>query len=119
MVAHANPGRIEAESFVGMRDLGPRPGAMGTAASGEEGRPAAYVVAANDSQIAVAERFCLISGELSLLNEVRRFDPTALEPDVLYAGDTLNLDPCTIATVGDVNGKINDNEPAFPLPQDC
>jgi hypothetical protein len=112
-------GRIVAESFDDMRDLGPRPGAMGTAESTEKGRPAAYVVAAGDSQAAVAARFCLTPGELTLLNEVRRYDPLAYEPDVLYTGDTLNLDPCTIATVGDVNGRSNENEPAFPLPEDC
>lgn len=116
---YPNRGMIVAGAFVDMRDLGPQPGATGEATLNESGKPAAYVVASNDSQAAVAERFCLTSGELTLLNEVRRYDPVGYEPDILYAGDTLNLDPCTIATVGDVNGRVNVNEPAFPLPKDC
>lgn len=34
----------------------------------------------------------------------------------LYAGDTLNLSPYTIASVGDVNGEVHSYETVFTLP---
>jgi hypothetical protein len=47
--------------------------------------------------------------ELDALNAVRRTNPYGLKPVIIYRGDTLNLDPCTVRTVGDEHGKVYDN----------
>ncbi|NEM90893.1 hypothetical protein [Galbitalea soli] len=72
---------------------------MGSTTSDGAGRPAAYIVAAGDNPDAIADRF----GGLNLwaLNCARRTDLR------LFAGDVVNLDKYTVATVGDEDGRTN------------
>ncbi|MFJ4037107.1 LysM peptidoglycan-binding domain-containing protein [Microbacterium sp. NPDC090007] len=80
--------------------------ATGEATVDASGVPVAYVAAPGDVFSTIAARFCLSEDLLQILNHARR------DNNALYAGDTLNLDPHTIFTVGDQNGVVSDNE--FP-----
>lgn len=79
-----------------IKDNGPREGASGTTTLDGAGFARAYLVARGDNASSVAERFDNVN--LWALNCARRADLT------LYAGDTLNLDKYTVATVGNENG---------------
>ncbi len=83
-------------------DLGPVETARGEAVTDDAGVPVAYRVASGDALSTVAARFCLSEDWLLLINYVRR------EGGNLYPGDTLNLDPHTMFTVGDQNGEVFD-----------
>ncbi|MGN7948535.1 hypothetical protein ACTJKH_07300 [Microbacterium sp. 22215] len=105
-------GVLHPEFYAEIRDLGKREHAMGEATSNEEGLPATYTAVANDVEIAIAARFCLTTEDLHLLNFVRHCVGDTIQP-----GDVYNLDPYTIATVGQsVNGLCN-NTPTFTLPE--
>ncbi len=78
------------------KDNGPRDGAMGITILDGAGFVRAYLVARGDNSSAIAERFDNL--DLWALNCARRVDLT------LYAGDTLNLDKYTVATVGNQDG---------------
>ena len=97
-----------------VRDRGTREGAAGTVRTATDGAPAAYVVAAGDSPARIADRFCVSAGYLDALNSVRRDGVTL---DSLYGGDTLNLNPSTVLTVGDQNGRVRANAEPEPLPR--
>ncbi|MEO7722148.1 MAG: hypothetical protein ABIS08_09560 [Pseudolysinimonas sp.] len=79
-------------------DLGTRDGARGTVTLDGAGVPRSYLVAHGDTFTAVTDRFG--GANLWGLNCYRRSDTT------LYAGDTLNLDKYTVATVGTENGSV-------------
>ncbi|NRG42001.1 hypothetical protein HRK28_13885 [Rathayibacter sp. VKM Ac-2835] len=96
-----------------VRDRGTREGAAGTVRTATAGTPAAYVVAAGDNPARIADRFCVSPDYLDALNSVRRDGVTLTS---LYGGDTLNLDPSTVLTVGDQNGRVLDNAEPEPLP---
>ncbi|MDN3311780.1 hypothetical protein QWJ90_12655 [Microbacterium oryzae] len=96
------------------KDTGPRPGAMGEVIAGFDGRPGAYIVAPGDLRADVGARFCFEDGFwLEKLNQVRRTQGRTI---YLYAGDTLNLNPYTVTSVGDENGVVQSNEPLDHLP---
>lgn len=92
-------------------DQGPREHANGEAVADDAGRPVAYVVAPDDVWTVVAERFCLHVDYINALNQVRRNSAFTL-----YAGDTLNLSPYTVTSVGSENGKVYDNTPPDSMP---
>ena len=96
-----------------VRDRGTREGAAGTVRTAPAGTPAAYVVAAGDNPARIADRFCVSADYLDALNSVRR-DGVTLSS--LFGGDTLNLSPSTVLTVGDQNGRVLDNAEPEPLP---
>ncbi|ROS21869.1 hypothetical protein EDF22_3372 [Rathayibacter sp. PhB127] len=96
-----------------VRDRGTREGAAGTTRTATDGTPAAYVVAAGDNPARIADRFCVSADYLDALNSVRR-DGVTLSS--LFGGDTLNLSPSTVLTVGDQNGRVLDNAEPEPLP---
>ncbi|MFK0241678.1 hypothetical protein ACIQTX_12530 [Microbacterium sp. NPDC090281] len=108
--------------YDGMVDLGPRVGANGTVASADDGSLASYVVASGDYKDAILERLCLGPYSYEALNAVRRGSLHSVDPTnqtyltPLYAGDTLNLSPYTITSVGDVNGEVHSYETVFILP---
>lgn len=128
------PVALQLTDEVILTDLGARPGAQGRANLDGNGGAAAYVVAEGDTQAAIAERFGADAAYLALLNSIRRtdvyVDPTTVEgyvwPDALpagtgwvmalYAGDTLNLSPYMVASVGDQNGVVYTNEPDIAMP---
>jgi hypothetical protein len=113
----SNMGVLQPQDFANMRDLGPRPGATGTAQLHPDGRPASYIVAPHDDLYAVEARFCLTNPEMIALNAVRREPATPGNGEyIIYRGDTLNLDPCTVRTVGDEHGKVYDNTLKVYLP---
>lgn len=104
-----------------LRDVGPIARATGEAVHDEEGQPVAYVAAPGDAMTAIAARFCIDHYPyLEWINSIRRGENTSLGDPAgempLYAGDTINLDPYTIATVGDENGKVRDNAIDFHIP---
>lgn len=113
---------LNVELYSEMHDYGPREGANGTVAYAPDGTLASYVVAPGDHDEAILERLCVGPYSLEALNAVRRgsvhsVDPTSqayLTP--LYAGDTLNLNPYTITSIGDVNGEVRSYEASFILP---
>ena len=78
----------------------------------DEGLPATYTAVANDVEIAIAARFCLTTEDLHLLNFVRHCVGDTIQP-----GDVFNLDPYTIATVGQSVNGVCDNTPTFTLPE--
>jgi hypothetical protein len=120
MIHHDEP--LNVELYAAMVDLGPREGASGSVAYADDGTLAAYVVAPGDYRDAILERLCLGAYSYEALNAVRRgsvhsvdlTNQAYLTP--LYAGDTLNLSPYTIASVGDVNGEVHSYETVFILP---
>ncbi|MEE6297252.1 hypothetical protein [Georgenia wangjunii] len=107
--------------YSSLRDVGPINRATGEAIYNDDGQPVAYVAATGDTMHAIAARFCIDHNPyLEWINAIRRgegtsmLDPAGSMP--LYAGDTINLDPYTIATVGDENGMVRDNAIAFHIP---
>lgn len=108
--------------YAGMVDMGPREGANGTVSYAPDGTLASYVVAADDFEEAIIGRLCVGPYSFDALNAVRRGSLLSDEPTdqayltPLYVGDTLNLSPYTIASVGDVNGEVRSYEPSFVLP---
>jgi hypothetical protein len=92
-------------------DCGPIQFATGTAELDGNGVPVAYVVAPGDIYESIAQRFDVGTGYLNAINAVRREWPM-----IVYAGDTINLDPATIATVGDQDGVAYDYEDRMPTP---
>lgn len=126
--AHTDPDLVDSPRRVDefmvpiLTDGGPREYAQGEVILNDDGSLAAYVVASGDTPFAVAERFCSREAELARLNAVRRntfySSPGEPTPDwiTFYAGDTINLDPATITTVGDEQGEVFSNEPELDLP---
>lgn len=96
-----------------VRDRGSREGASGTVTTASDGTPASYLVAAGDISERIADRFCVSADYLDALNSVRRDGVTI---DSLYGGDTLNLSPYTVLSVGDQNGRVLDNPEPDPMP---
>lgn len=92
-------------------DCGPIPYATGTARLDENGTPVAYIAAPGDIWEFIAKRFDLGTAYLTGINAVRRDVPS-----VVYAGDTINLDPATILTVGDEDGVVARHEDRLPDP---
>lgn len=92
-------------------DRGAREHANGEVVSDDVGRPVAYIVAPDDVWTVVAERLCLHVDYINSLNQVRRNSAATL-----YAGDTLNLSPYTVTSVGSENGEVHDNPPPDPMP---
>ncbi|MBF4460938.1 MULTISPECIES: hypothetical protein [unclassified Rathayibacter] len=106
-------GTLDGVDLEVVRDRGPRTGANGTVTNASDGTPASYRVVSGDSPEPIAERFCLSPDYLDALNSVRR-DGVSL--DSLFAGDTLNLRPSTVVSVGDQNGRVLDNTEPDDLP---
>lgn len=92
-------------------DLGSRANAAGESILDDEGHPVAYAVAPDDLWPDVADRFCLHPDYINALNQVRRNGVFTL-----YVGDTLNLSPYTVTSVGSENGDVFDNPAPDPLP---
>lgn len=113
---------LNLEPYANMADLGPREGANGTTTLAADGTLASYVVAADDYTDAILDRFCVGYYSFSALNAVRRGSVHSIDPSYqahhtqLYVGDTLNLSPYTITTVGDVNGEVHAYGTVFILP---
>jgi hypothetical protein len=104
---------------VALTDTGPRDHAHGVVRVDAAGVPAAYVVAPGDTTTSIANRLCTSVAWIGYLNQIRRQPFMSPEFDEIYAGDTLNLDPYTITTVGDINGSVKHYEPGTdfaPLP---
>lgn len=104
-----------------LRDLGPIDFATGEVTLRDDGQPAFYVAAEGDTMYAIAQRFCIdYAGYLGQLNGIRRGDGNAdlfeLQ-SLLYAGDTINLDPYTIATVGDQGGQVFQHAIGYRIPE--
>ncbi|WP_156145909.1 hypothetical protein [Microbacterium sp. MEJ108Y] len=108
--------------YAALADFGPRAEAEGTVTYAEDGSLASYLVAPGDSKAAIRDRLCVGHYSFEALNAVRRGSLHSMEPTnqayltPLYAGDTLNLSPYTIASVGDVNGEVHSYETVFILP---
>lgn len=96
-----------------VRDRGTRVGATGVVRTASDGTVAAYVVAAGDISERIADRFCVSTEYLDALNSVRR-DGVSITS--LFGGDTLNLSPSTVLSVGDQNGRVLDNAEPDDLP---
>ncbi len=115
-------GLLNVDLYVRMHDYGAREGATGTAQYAEDGSPASYEVASGDYEDAILDRFCVGYYYLDALNAVRRGGVSSVGTahQVYFAnphvGDTLNLSPYTITTVGDVNGEVFAYETSFVLP---
>ncbi|MFJ4015200.1 hypothetical protein [Microbacterium sp. NPDC090014] len=99
---------LDVDLYAAMADFGARAGAEGTVSYAEDGTLASYLVAPGDSKNAIRDRLCVGHYSFEALNAVRRGSLHSVEPTnqayltPLYAGDTLNLSPYTIASVGDV-----------------
>ncbi|KZX19646.1 hypothetical protein ACH61_03259 [Rathayibacter tanaceti] len=106
-------GTLDGVDLEEVRDSGSRSGATGTVRAASDGAPASYLVAAGDISEQIAERFCISPDYLSALNSVRR---DGVDIDSLFGGDTLNLRPTTVLTVGDQNGRVLDNTAPDDLP---
>lgn len=106
-----------------LRDLGPTEHASGRVVRDDDGRLAAYVVAAGDTLYAISDRFCVGSiSYLGWINSVRRNGASSWEANKqegefeIYPGDTLNLDAHTVTSVGDEQGVVYEHRPDFYLP---
>ena len=102
-------------------DTGPRPGANGSVGADGNGNPMAYAVAEGDDMRSIAERFCIGSNPevLDQLNSIRRtslYSSEGKTPATVHPGDTLNLSPYTVASVGDEQGVVHNFPPKFELP---
>ncbi|MEE6282835.1 hypothetical protein [Georgenia sunbinii] len=118
---NATEDRVHGYWYSSLRDVGPIAGATGEVTYDEDDQPVAYVAAPGDTMQAIATRFCIDHYPyLEWINAIRRGDATSvLDLDgsmPLYAGDTINLDPYTIASVGDENGVSRDNAIDFHIP---
>lgn len=115
-----NEDRVHGHWYSSLRDIGPIAGAAGEAGYDEHDQPVAYVAAPGDTMTAIASRFCIDHYPyLEWINAIRRGEGTSITDTgsmPLYAGDTINLDPYTIATVGDENGVVRDNAIDFHIP---
>lgn len=110
-VSAAVPG-VNGYIYGQLRDVGPLEGARGEVSTDDEGQPVSYVVAAGDTATAIAARFCIdYRPYLGWLNAVRRNGVANL-----YAGDTLNLSPFRITSVGNENGVALQNDLNFSIP---
>ncbi|RWZ49532.1 hypothetical protein ELQ90_12230 [Labedella phragmitis] len=103
-------GRLSADAFAHMRDLGPHEFATGDVTINEEGQPATYTVAPGDVASVVAGRFCISEMELNLLNAVR------LCGHGIHPEDVYNLDPYTVSSAGGRATGACDNAITFTLP---
>lgn len=92
-------------------DAGPREHATGTA-NYVDGVLLSYTVAADDHLEFVADRFTISYQYLMTINSVRRDTPE------LFVGDTINLSPYHMFSIGDQNGEVSDNKPPDPYPRD-
>jgi hypothetical protein len=111
----AEAGTIGGVDIEFVRDRGTRTGATGAVTTAEDGTtPASYLVAAGDVSEQIADRFCISPDFLDALNSVRR---DGVSIDSLFGGDTLNLSPATVLSVGDQNGGVLDNPEPDPLPE--
>ncbi|MGC0252302.1 hypothetical protein [Pseudactinotalea sp. Z1748] len=112
--------RVHGYWYSELRDVNPIDGARGEAIHDEHDQPVAYVAAPGDTMSAIAARFCIDHYPyLEWINAIRRGEGTSITDTgsmPVYAGDTLNLDPYTIATVGDENGVVRDNAIDFHIP---
>lgn len=102
----AEPEQLGGKTLPVVHDRGWFETAAGETAVDAAGTPVAYLVAPGDVFSTIAARFCMSEDTLQVLNHARR------DNNGLYAGDTLNLDPHTIFSVGDQNGVVSDN--TFP-----
>jgi hypothetical protein len=113
---------LDVDLYEDMVDLGAREGANGAVSYAPDGTFASYVVAAGDFRDGIADRLCLGPHAFEALNAVRRGSVNSVDPTneayltPLYVGDTLNLSPYTITSVGDVNGVVHSYETSFILP---
>ena len=92
-------------------DCGPIQYATGTVQVDSKGVPVAYIVAPGDIWEFIAKRFDVGTAYLTAINAVRREDVTQA-----YVGDTINLDPATITSVGDQNGVAFNHLDRLPDP---
>lgn len=115
-------GLLNVDPYSRMHDYGAREGATGTVQYAEDGSLASYEVASGDYDDAILDRFCVGFYYLDALNSVRRGGVSSVDPGRqvyvadLHVGDTVNLSPYTITTVGDVNGEVFAYETGFLLP---
>lgn len=115
-------GLLNVDPYSRMHDYGAREGATGTVQYADDGSLISYEVASGDYNDAILDRFCVGFYYLDALNTVRRgggssVDPTRqVYPPDLHVGDTVNLSPYTITSVGDVNGEVFAYETSFILP---
>lgn len=115
-------GLLNVDLYSRMHDFGAREGATGTAQYADDGSLTSYEVASGDYNDAILDRFCVGFYYLDALNSVRRGGASSVHPTRqvyppdLHVGDTLNLSPYTITTVGDVNGEVFAYETSFTLP---
>jgi len=115
-------GLLNVDLYSRMHDYGAREGATGTVQYAEDGSLASYEVASGDYDDAILDRFCVGFYYLDALNSVRRGGVSSVDPGRqvyvadLHVGDTVNLSPYTITTVGDVNGEVFAYETGFILP---
>ncbi|MCK2022540.1 hypothetical protein KZC52_06375 [Microbacterium sp. kSW2-24] len=113
---------LNVELYSNVHDYGPRDGANGTVEYAADGTLASYEVASGDYVDAILERLCVGFYSLQALNAVRRGSVHSVDPTYqaylagLYVGDTLNLSPYTITSVGDLNGEVFAYETSFILP---
>jgi len=110
----AEAGTIGGVDIEFVRDRGSRTGATGSVTTADDGTPASYLVAAGDITAQIADRLCISTDFLDALNSVRR---DGVSIDSLFGGDTLNLSPSTVLSVGDQNGAVLDNPEPDPLPE--
>jgi hypothetical protein len=118
---NATEDRVVGYWYSSLRDVGPIERATGEATYDENGQPVAYVAAPGDTMHAIAARFCIDHYPyLEWINAIRRGEGTSVLDLAgsmpLYAGDTINLNPYRIATVGDENGLVRDNTIDFHIP---
>lgn len=90
----------------GFPDTGATVQANGTTETNADGLVIAYTAAAGDTLFGIAERFCASPTYITIINEVRRG-----RTDDVYVGDTINLDPYAVYTVGTINGQVHNYEP--------
>lgn len=117
--------RVHGYWYSELRDIGPIEHATGETTFDDEGQPVSYVAAAGDTMFGIAVRFCLGNDYpyLEQINAIRRGETGELlnllnGPTMeVYPGDTINLNPYTIATVGDENGEVRNNNLDFHIPQ--
>ncbi len=116
-LARTLPGKVGSYPVEVAVDNGPAKYANGAVTLNSQGTPIAYNVAPDDLVDAVANRFGFFDPSaqhpfkagldyLIAINQVRRGSNMTL-----YVGDTLNLSADTIATVGDINGTVQNNPP--------
>lgn len=119
--SNATDDRVHGYWYSSLRDVGPIAHANGETVQDQDGEPVAYVAAPGDTMVAIAARFCIDHYPyLEWINAIRRGEGTSIldfaGSMALYAGDTINLDPHTIATVGDENGVVRRNAIDFHIP---